>query len=181
MYRVIRRLFGSLAALAFVALAALFGFSDPTREFQALGASDPSLRISDGDSFRLDGTRYRLHGIDAPESKQSCTDAKGREWACGQQARTYLAGLIDPETLECADRGPDKYGRTLATCRTARTPDIGAAMVRAGMAVSYSREKIPPYSVDEVRARSAARGIWAGDFTRPEDWRREQKQARAAR
>jgi hypothetical protein len=38
--------------------------------------------VVDGDTIKLAGTTYRLWGIDAPESKQSC--AAG--WPAGQEA-----------------------------------------------------------------------------------------------
>ena len=33
-----------------------------------------SARISDGDTIRVQGTRIRLNGIDAPETDQVCID-----------------------------------------------------------------------------------------------------------
>jgi endonuclease YncB( thermonuclease family) len=42
--------------------------------------------VTDGDTQKLDGTTYRLWGIDAPETKQWCGD--------------YPAGIIATGTLE---------------------------------------------------------------------------------
>ena len=36
-------------------------------------------RVVDGDTIHIGKTKIRLHGLDAPESKQTCT-ADGKEW-----------------------------------------------------------------------------------------------------
>lgn len=36
------------------------------------------LTVTDGDTIRVDGITYRLHGIDAMESRQLCGDGLGR-------------------------------------------------------------------------------------------------------
>jgi hypothetical protein len=41
-------------------------------------------RVVDGDTLDFSGTRVRLFGIDAPETKQSCTAAKGGDYLCGE-------------------------------------------------------------------------------------------------
>ena len=43
----------------------------------------PAL-ADDVNTLVVDGKRYRLDGIDAPESDQSCLDRAGRPYACGQ-------------------------------------------------------------------------------------------------
>jgi len=52
--------------------------------------------VTDGDTLTCDGTKFRLHGIDAPElnPNQICLDEKGKEWKCGVAARDALAKLI---------------------------------------------------------------------------------------
>jgi hypothetical protein len=40
--------------------------------------------VVDGDTLDFSGTRVRLFGIDAPETKQSCKAAKGAEYMCGE-------------------------------------------------------------------------------------------------
>ena len=41
--------------------------------------------VTDGDTLRIGSERIRLHGIDAPESAQSCR-AGGETWVCGAAA-----------------------------------------------------------------------------------------------
>ena len=41
-----------------------------------------AVTVTDGDTLRLGAERVRLHGIDAPESKQTCR-AGGETWRCG--------------------------------------------------------------------------------------------------
>ena len=43
--------------------------------------------VSNGDTFKLDRTIYRLDGIDAPEIDQMCLDQHGDVWPCGIAAR----------------------------------------------------------------------------------------------
>ena len=40
------------------------------------------VRVIDADTVEIEGVRYRLHGIDAPETRQSCR-AWGLTWDCG--------------------------------------------------------------------------------------------------
>ena len=46
-----------------------------------LGAGD--LRADDADMLTIDGIRYRLDGIDAPEFDQNCLDENGELYPCG--------------------------------------------------------------------------------------------------
>jgi endonuclease YncB( thermonuclease family) len=40
-------------------------------------------KVIDGDTLEVAGTRLRLFGVDAPESKQLCTARSGKGYACG--------------------------------------------------------------------------------------------------
>ncbi len=132
------------------------------------------LRLSDGDSLELDGVRVRLIGIDAPESDQTCVLA-GQSHPCGREAREHLLHLVAGRDVACSWSGEDKYGRRLGRCRAGDT-DLNAAMVRSGWAVAYGG-----YEAEEVDARAHRRGLWSGDFTWPEDFRRDKRDRRGHR
>lgn len=121
----------------------------------------------DGDTLRIGSTRVRLVGLDAPELDQTCRDPSETEWPCGREAKQFLAGVLGMGAVECARRGRDRYGRTLATCVTSGK-DIGLALVDAGWAVAEL-----DYAVPELAARAAGRGIWVGKFENPADFRRD--------
>ncbi|QRM55718.1 thermonuclease family protein [Sinorhizobium sp. BG8] len=123
-----------------------------------------TARAADGDTLTLNGVRIRLTGFDAPELAQICTRGDG-EWKCGLSARARLAELLRTGTVSCETRGTDRYGRTLGACSSGEG-DIGAIMVREGLAVSYG-----DYGAEEDVARAEHRGLWSGTFEQPQAWR----------
>ena len=125
--------------------------------------------VTDGDTVRLAGERVRLHGIDAPESKQACV-AGGRRWRCGSEATRALARRIGGRPIACEERDRDRYGRIVAVCRV-RGEDLNRWMVRQGWALAY-RKYSTDYVPDERAARAAKRGLWRGDFVPPWRWRK---------
>ena len=50
-------------------------------------------RIIHGDTIDVGGSRYRIHGIDAPESAQQCGFARG-PWACGKAATVQMKNWL---------------------------------------------------------------------------------------
>jgi endonuclease YncB( thermonuclease family) len=134
--------------------------------------------IIDGDSFEIGDMGVRLFGVDAPEGRQSCTRG-GRDWACGNEAARKLRSLIGDRAVTCTRRDMDTYGRIVAVCRSGAA-DLGAEMVRSGFATAYRRYS-NDYVDEEDQARAARRGIWAGEFTRPEDYRRDDRRDPPAR
>jgi len=126
--------------------------------------------VTDGDSLEIRGIRIRLHGIDAPESRQLCTRPSDETWRCGQQAALALSDRIGRRGVSCESRDTDRYGRTIAVCSQDGV-DLNAWMVREGWAVSY-RQYSRDYVSGETEARRAGRNIWSGTFVMPWDWRR---------
>jgi endonuclease YncB( thermonuclease family) len=129
------------------------------------------LTVADGDSFAIGSRKFRLDGIDAPEYRQTCSNAAVRAWECGKVSRAALEQFLREPDLACTAGAIDDYGRNIATCSNARRTDIAADQVRSGMAVSDEYFAIRSYGVEEDEARDAKRGLWTGDFLRPDEWR----------
>ncbi len=136
--------------------------------------------VTDGDTIRIGTRTIRLQAIDAPEMSQTCRNSAGTDYLCGRDAKDHLASLIGDFAVTCESmaRDPqDRYGRMLGFCRRAPDgPSLNLAMVRAGQAVAYRRyiEGRPheaAFISAENEARDAARGMWAGTFTLPWEWR----------
>jgi endonuclease YncB( thermonuclease family) len=149
--------------LLILVLAALthFGPGDP-------GSASGGMRAIDGDSFHLGSDEVRLVGIDAPEGRQTC-DKGGLSWACGEEARRQLVRLVGGRDIGCDVEDRDKHGRLLAVCRVDGI-EINRWMVEQGWAVSYGR-----YLDAERAAERTRRGLWAGQFERPREWRDRHK------
>ncbi len=64
--------------------------------------------VIDGDTIEVHGQRIRLHGIDAPESRQLCR-RDGTPWQCGKDAANALASKIARRPVTCEDLGRDRY------------------------------------------------------------------------
>lgn len=123
----------------------------------------------DGDSLMLGGEELRLHGIDAPEYHQTCTDADG-EWDCGIRAAEELQKLLDDKRITCLVETTDGYGRTVATCNSDGTV-INRRLVEDGWAMAYEHYS-DRYLQAEKRAKRAGLGIWRGEVMKPWQWRR---------
>ncbi len=127
------------------------------------------VSVIDGDTIEIRGQRIRLFGVDAPESRQICVDAAGREWRCGQRAALELADMVGGATVHCEERDRDRYRRIVAVCRKG-SQDLGWWMAGHGWAVASQRYSLD-YVHDEEFARRAHLGIWSSQFEMPWDWR----------
>ncbi|WP_119392154.1 thermonuclease family protein [Taklimakanibacter lacteus] len=139
------------------------------RAFNQITVTPGTADIIDGDSFRLGKDEIRLNGIDAPEYRQTCRDANGRDWNCGREAARALRNLVAGKTVDCTGLDADRYGRLVSRCRVGDLT-LNAEMVRLGWAIAYTRHSAA-YVKEEAEARRDKRGIWRGTFDLPEDWR----------
>ena len=126
-------------------------------------------RVVDGDTIQISTSKIRLIGIDAPETDQVCLNSKGERWACGIEARDKLMQKTNGKNWTCNTNERDRYRRMLATCLV-DGQDINAWMVREGWALAYIQYS-RVYEQEEMRAREAQSGLWAGAFIAPWDWR----------
>ena len=127
-------------------------------------------RIIDGDTIVVDGKRVRLHGIDAPENKQMCLDKNGLVYACGKATTKALRDFTTQTIIKCLSESRDRYKRLIAICY-GRGTNINTWLVKNGWAVAYAKYS-SDYIQQELEAKQAKRGLWAGSFIMPWQWRR---------
>lgn len=136
-----------------------------------------SASVIDGDTIEIHGQRIRLNGVDAPESKQLCLDAKGGKYRCGQKAALALADFLDAHRpTSCIGVDRDRYKRVVAVC-TAGGIDIAEWMVSQGHALEWPRYSAGAYAHAQKAARAVRRGMWSGSFARPWEWRQQREAA----
>ena len=128
--------------------------------------------VVDGDTIRLD---VRLRGVDTPETHQKCRNAEGKPYACGKEATKALKKLIGKKKVRCVlEPEVGKYGRAIGYCYLPDGTDLNRWMVRQGYGLAY-REYSTKYVADEEQARAAKRGIHAGEYIPPWDWRKDKR------
>ncbi len=126
-------------------------------------------RVINGDTLELRGRYFKLYGVDAPESNQTCADGRGRAYRCGQEAARWLKSWISGHELNCHVIQQDSKGNMVGTCSLGQY-DIGAALVNAGWAVANTKQ-IDIYVPYERQAQKNGYGLWQGQFYKPWDWR----------
>ena len=153
-----------------IALAAALFLAVP-----ALADITGQPRVIDDDTIEVAGQRIRLHGIDAPESRQLCR-RDGERWRCGKDATGALEAFLGSRPVSCEELDRDRYRRIVAKCKLGRI-DIGGWMVSEGWAMAYRRYSTD-YVSDEAKARKARKGIWQGHFVPPWEWRKMVRDAK---
>lgn len=128
--------------------------------------------VIDGDTVEIHGQRIRFNGIDAPESKQYCDDAKGFEYPCGRRSAEALnTFLAASRPVQCTFVTWDRYHRFVGDCRRADGVSVAAWMVEHGQALDWPRYSHGAYAVQQTKAQAAKVGLWVGSFQAPWDWR----------
>ena len=126
-------------------------------------------RIIDGDTIYINKIKYRLHGIDAPEMKQSCK-MKDKNYKCGVKSKEFLISLIGNQSVKCNQKDIDRYKRIIGECFVGHT-NLNKELVRNGWALAY-RDYSKDYVTDEDFAQENNLGMWKGTFIHPKKWRK---------
>jgi len=120
--------------------------------------------VIDGDTIRIRDTNIRIEGIDAPELDQ----------AWGPEAKWALLALCKGQEVTATILRRDLYGRLIATCHLSDGRDLGAEMVRLGLALDWPlfsqgkyrhleppgvRRKLRHLDVGQTRYRSRQRRL----------------------
>lgn len=125
--------------------------------------------VTDGDTLQIRGTKIRLHGVDAPESSQQCR-RDGALYGCGREAAFALADLVRGKNVTCIRKDVDRYGRMVAVCTVGST-EVNRWLVAQGHALPYLAYGGRVYQDAERQARAARKGLHAGTFQAPWDYR----------
>jgi endonuclease YncB( thermonuclease family) len=130
--------------------------------------ADEVVSIHDGDTFTMNGQRWRLWGVDAPELQQTClTD---REIPCGVMARDVLQALTTGKNIECEWHGTS-YNRSVGLCNVDGN-DLSLEMVWRGWALDWQKYSNGIYAKEQADAKANKRGLWATEFVEPWTWRK---------
>ena len=128
------------------------------------------IKITDGDTIKIDGDKIRFSGIDTPELKQTC-DKDGVKILCGLNAKKILVNEIGNNKVTCVREGKDRYKRVLAECFV-NNESLSSYLVRSGYAFAY-RKYSKKFIPDEEFAKSNKLGMWSMEFDYPWDWRKK--------
>lgn len=131
------------------------------------------LRVVKGNVLQFYNGQYiKIYGIDSPELSQACANRQGRSYACGKQAVAWLKDWVGDFEVKCHVVSTDTKGNMVGVCFLGQY-DIAAALVNAGWAVATD-EPNNVYLAYEAQARQNKRGLWQGQFYKPQDWRNAQ-------
>ena len=129
-------------------------------------------KVIDGDTIHINKNKIRLHGIDAPETNQTC-NKNNKVWNCGVESTKFLKELIGNNKIECITQGKDRYNRFIGICYKDNL-DLNSEMVLNGWAIAY-RYYSEDYVKEEEKAKRDKKGIWIGDFEEPYLFRKKNK------
>jgi endonuclease YncB( thermonuclease family) len=160
---------GVAAVAAMLGLGGAGASASPAGKAAIVGAAS----VVDADTLEIHGERIRLTGVDAPESHQKCRDAAGAFYLCGSVSANALDLWIAGNPVTCVTAGRDRYDRALAEC-SVRGASIQDWLVSHGYAIAY-RSFSKAYVPQELKAREARAGVWAGEFIEPWNWRKGQR------
>ena len=127
------------------------------------------IKVTDGDTIKIDGEKIRFSGIDTPELKQTCIKDRVKN-SCGIKAKQILIDKISNNKVNCITEGKDQYKRTLAECFV-NSESLSSYLVKSGYAFAY-RKYSKKFIKDEDYARMKKIGMWSMKFEYPWEYRK---------
>lgn len=109
--------------------------------------------VIDGDTIAIDKVKIRLAGIDAPELDQP--------W--GQKSKWEMVRLCKGQIITVELTGETSYDRLVGTCYLPDGRDLGAEIIKAGLALDgwiYSEGKYRHLEDPEMRRKLKCYGRW---------------------
>jgi len=135
--------FGSAAALA--ALLSLAACAETAPSW--IGTPDSragTIEWSDGDSGRIDGAKFRLASVDAPETSPVGSRYGAEcesERILGLEAKTFVEDLTDSGNVRVSRQyGEDRYGRAVVELEV-DGQDVAATGLDAGYLQSWPHDQ----------------------------------------
>ena len=153
----------AILVISVLALVFFFTYND---------VKSQDVKITDGDTIKINGEKIRFSGIDTPELKQTCLK-EGIKNFCGKDAKQILIDKIADNKVTCVREGKDRYKRTLAECFV-NNESLSSYLVRSGYAFAYRRYS-KKFVSDEDYARINKIGMWSMEFDYPWDYRKSKK------
>ena len=137
--------------------------------FSYIDVKSQDIKITDGDTIRINGEKIRFSGIDTPELRQMCLK-QGIKTPCGLTAKKILIDKIADNKIVCIREGKDQYKRTLAECFV-NNESLSSYLVRSGYAFAYKKYS-KKFVRDEDYAKTNQIGMWSMKFEYPWDYRK---------
>ena len=139
-------------ALKATSLALMALLAGQAYAFEPTAVSGP-VRVIDGDTIVLTntGAHIRLNGVDAPEVIHPGYD---RDDAFGPESRDEMRAIIGSEIVHCELNGERSHERVVGVCFLPDGTDIGAEIIRRGLALDcrrWSSGRYRPLEPDGVR------------------------------
>ena len=97
--------------------------------FPVSGELKGKCHVIDGDTLKIKGTKIRLAGIDAPELEQP--------W--GQKAKWAMVEICKGRVITAKLNGERTHDRLVAICYLPDGRDIGAELIKQGLALDWGK------------------------------------------
>ena len=118
----------AILVISVLALVFFFTYND---------VKSQDVKITDGDTIKINGEKIRFSGIDTPELKQTCIKDSENN-SCGLTAKQILIDKIAKNKVKCIEEAQDQYKRILAECFV-NNESLSSYLVRSGYAFAYRK------------------------------------------